>query len=226
MPILRGSAGSGRLRAGSNSPSACSFFFSCSNASCSAPRPCGSQVLADELILALRLVDAEPAAGDDAQAVLGLELEVAHGGAEHHRLDLRAAVLQREVQVPGVPDPAVRDLAFDPDSPKPDSSAAANRRGQLRDGDARGARGAGRRDLVAGLRSSSNGSSNRPGMSASDGRRAVRRRRAAPAPRPRAADRLSRSIAVRPAGRRIGGDDDRVEPPGSRSPPRTSPACR
>ena len=42
-PILRGSAGIGRFRAGSNSPSACSFFFSCSNASCSAPRPCGSR---------------------------------------------------------------------------------------------------------------------------------------------------------------------------------------
>ena len=28
MPILRGSAGSGRLRAASNSPSACSRFFS------------------------------------------------------------------------------------------------------------------------------------------------------------------------------------------------------
>ena len=43
MPILRGSAGSGRLRAGSNSPSACSFFFNCSKASCSAPSPCGSR---------------------------------------------------------------------------------------------------------------------------------------------------------------------------------------
>ena len=42
IPIFRGSAGSGRLRAASNRPSACSFFFSCSNASCSAPSPCGS----------------------------------------------------------------------------------------------------------------------------------------------------------------------------------------
>ena len=36
--------------------------------------PVRLQVLADDLVLALRLVDAEPAARDDVQAVLGLEL--------------------------------------------------------------------------------------------------------------------------------------------------------
>ena len=103
MPMRRGSAGSGRLRAASNSPSAASRFFSCSKASCSAPRPLRLHVLADELILALGVVDAEPAARDDVQAVLGLELQLAQRRAEHHALDLRAGVLQREVEVAGAP---------------------------------------------------------------------------------------------------------------------------
>ena len=72
------------------------------------------QVVAEQLILALRLVDAEPAARDHAQPVFGLELQVAHGGAIHHRLDLRAAILEREVEVAGVPQPAVGDLSLDP----------------------------------------------------------------------------------------------------------------
>ena len=41
-PMRRGRAGSGRLRDASNSPSAASFFLSCSNATCSGPNPCGS----------------------------------------------------------------------------------------------------------------------------------------------------------------------------------------
>ena len=41
-PRRRGSSGSGRLRAGSNSPSASSRFLSCSKASASAPAPVGS----------------------------------------------------------------------------------------------------------------------------------------------------------------------------------------
>ncbi len=42
MPILRGSEGSGRLRAASRRPSACRRFFSWSSASCLAPTPLGS----------------------------------------------------------------------------------------------------------------------------------------------------------------------------------------
>ncbi len=42
MPMRRGKRGSGRLRSAANSPSAASFFLSCSKASCSAPTPCGS----------------------------------------------------------------------------------------------------------------------------------------------------------------------------------------
>ena len=47
-------------------------------------------VLADDLVLALRLVHAQPAARDDVQAVLGLEPQVAHRRAEHDGLDLCA----------------------------------------------------------------------------------------------------------------------------------------
>ncbi len=43
MPILRGRAGSARLRRGSNRPAAWSRCFNCSNASCRAPSPSGSR---------------------------------------------------------------------------------------------------------------------------------------------------------------------------------------
>ncbi|MCK7521310.1 MAG: hypothetical protein MZV64_28330 [Ignavibacteriales bacterium] len=114
MPILRGSAGSGRLRDASRRPSACSRFFSWSSASCLAPRPLGSMSRADDLVLALRLVDAEPAAREDVLPVLELELERPGRRFEHHGPQLRARVLQREVDVAGRPQPAVGDLALDP----------------------------------------------------------------------------------------------------------------
>ena len=44
MPMREGKRGSGRFRAASKSPSASSFFLSCSKASCSAPCPWGSMV--------------------------------------------------------------------------------------------------------------------------------------------------------------------------------------
>ena len=95
----------------------------------------GLEVVAEDLILALRLVDADPAARDHAQSVFGLELQVAHGRAVHHRLDLRAAILEREVQVAGVPQPAVGDLALDPEIAESGFEEPANRRRQLRDRD-------------------------------------------------------------------------------------------
>src|SRR5207245_891619 len=66
-----------------------------------------------------RLVHAEPPARHDVEAVLGLEAQVAHRGPEHDGPDLRdalrAAVLQREIHVPGIPHLAVRDLSLEPD---------------------------------------------------------------------------------------------------------------
>ncbi len=78
--------------------------------------PLGSMSLADDLVLALRLVDAEAAARDDVQAVLELELQrTAAADLNMTASQLRAGVLQREVDVAGVPQPAVGDLALDPD---------------------------------------------------------------------------------------------------------------
>ena len=205
------------MRAGSNSPSACSLLLQLLERELQRAEAVRLQVLADELIFALRLVDAEAAARDDVQAVLGLELEVAHGGAEHHRLDLRAAVLQREVDVAGVPHPAVRDFPLDPEVAEARLEAVADRRGQLGHGDD-AAPGAGRCDRVAGLSgSSSNGSSNRSGMSAARMGEGPLAGGGAPASASTSAcERFSRSIAGRLAGRLIGGDDDRVEPAGPR----------
>src|SRR5262249_22040664 len=73
------------------------------------------EVFADELILAFRLVHRDATARDDAQAVGRLELQIAQCGPEDDAADLRRAVLQREIEMSGVPDPAVRQLAFDPD---------------------------------------------------------------------------------------------------------------
>ncbi len=73
------------------------------------------EMIADQLILALRFVDGDLAACHDLQAIGGLELEVAQRRAEHEPAHLRRGVLQREVQMAGVPDLAVRQLAFDPD---------------------------------------------------------------------------------------------------------------
>ncbi len=49
------------------------------------------EVLADDLILALRVVDADAPARDDAQAVLRLEAKQPQRRAEHHALDLGRA---------------------------------------------------------------------------------------------------------------------------------------
>jgi hypothetical protein len=73
------------------------------------------EVLADQLIFALRIVDGDAASSDHAQAVLWLEPQTKQRGAEHHAFDLGVRVLQREVHVAGVPDLAVRELAFHPD---------------------------------------------------------------------------------------------------------------
>ena len=69
MPMLRGSAGSGRLRAASNSPSRLQLLLQLLERQLQRAESLRLQVLADELILALGLVDAELAAGDDVQAV-------------------------------------------------------------------------------------------------------------------------------------------------------------
>ncbi len=91
-------------------------------------------VLADELILAFGVVDPEPAARDHVLAVFQLEFQVADGRPEHDGLNLRARVLQREIDVTGVPRPAVGDLPLDPEIAEARLEQLADRSGQLRDG--------------------------------------------------------------------------------------------
>ena len=99
MPMRRGKRGSGRLRSAANSPSAASFFLSCSKASCSAPRPCGSSSFHQQLIFAARFVYVDTAARQHRQPILRLELPVAMGGAEGDALHLRLALFQGEIVV-------------------------------------------------------------------------------------------------------------------------------
>src|SRR5262245_12546813 len=71
-------------------------------------------VLADELILALGLVNGETATRNDAEAVSWLELEIPERRTENDASDLSGRVLEREIQMAGVPEPAIGQFAFDP----------------------------------------------------------------------------------------------------------------
>ena len=113
-PMRRGSAGSGRLRACVEQALGGELLLQLFEGLLQGAEAFRLHVLAEDLVLALGIVDADLAARDDLQAVFRLELQVAQRRPEHHRLDLRCAVLQREVQVPGVPDTRVRNLALDP----------------------------------------------------------------------------------------------------------------
>ena len=73
------------------------------------------EVLADQLIFAFRLVHRDLAARDHTQPVHGLELQIPQRRLKHEPAELRGRVFEREVQVAGIPDPAVRQLAFHPD---------------------------------------------------------------------------------------------------------------
>jgi hypothetical protein len=93
------------------------------------------EVLADELVFAFRFVHRELAARDHAQTVGGLELQIAQRRPEHEPAQLRRGVFEREVQMPGVPDLAVRQLALDPDLDEPLFEQIAHADGQLGDGE-------------------------------------------------------------------------------------------
>ena len=91
MPILRGSAGSGRLRAGVEQPFGLQPLLQLVERELQRAEALRLEVLADELVLALRLVDRDAPARDDAQAVGRLELQVAQRRAEHDAAHLRRA---------------------------------------------------------------------------------------------------------------------------------------
>src|SRR5262249_45596679 len=73
------------------------------------------EMLADELILALRLVHRHAPARDHAQAVGRPESQVLQRRSKNDRSNLRRAVLEREIQMSGIPDAAVRQFTLDPD---------------------------------------------------------------------------------------------------------------
>src|SRR5205814_10635269 len=100
--------------------------------------------VAHELILALRFVHTEPAAGDDMLAVLRPELQQPGRRAEHHRTQLRVVVFQREVDMPRAPLPAVRDFALH----REDAEAAFHERLEARGDFTDRQRGASRRTSV------------------------------------------------------------------------------
>ena len=73
MPMRRGSTGSGRLRAASNRPSACRRALELLERGLQRAEAVRLDRVDDELIVAFDLVHAEPAAHDDAHAVLERE---------------------------------------------------------------------------------------------------------------------------------------------------------
>ena len=84
MPMRRGSAGSGRLRAVIEQPFGGQLLLQLLERLLQGAEAFRLHVLADDLVLALRIVDADLAARDDVQAVFRLELQVAQRRAEHH----------------------------------------------------------------------------------------------------------------------------------------------
>src|SRR5688572_17501590 len=64
-----------------------------------------------------------------------LEHQVAHGGSDHHRLDLRGAIFQREIQVARVPHAGIRNFTFHPNRLKRVLEQIANGRIELAHGE-------------------------------------------------------------------------------------------
>ena len=88
MPILRGRAGNGRLRRLVEQALGRQTLLQLIEGELQRAEAFRLEVLADDLILALRVVDADPAARDDPQAVLRLEAKQPERRAEHHAFDL------------------------------------------------------------------------------------------------------------------------------------------
>ena len=114
-PMTAGRAGSGRLRAESNSPSAASRAFSASNLQGQVAEAGRLDRRDVELVDALGLEDVDPPVDDDAQPGPRLERRGQPLVAEEDAGQLAALVLQREVAVPGRRDRDAPDLALHPD---------------------------------------------------------------------------------------------------------------
>ncbi len=96
--------------------------------------PVRFEVLADELIFALGLVHRDLAARDHAQTIGRLELQVPERRTEHKPAQLRARVLEREIEMAGIPDLTAGQFALDPDLEEMLLEKIANPDGQLGDG--------------------------------------------------------------------------------------------
>ena len=85
MPILRGSAGQRPLARRVEQPFRLQPLLQLIERELQRAEAVRLEMLADELVLALRLVHRDAPARDDAQAVGRLELQVAQRGPEHDR---------------------------------------------------------------------------------------------------------------------------------------------
>ncbi len=93
----------------------------------------GLHFLDEQLVLAAGGVDAEPAAGDDFQAVAQVELHAQGEAAVEGDLERRFLVLEGEVNVAGRRAGQVGDLALDPDVGVSVLQESLDRAGQLSD---------------------------------------------------------------------------------------------
>src|SRR6185503_2320458 len=73
------------------------------------------EVLTDQLVFAFWLVHRDEPPGDHREAIGRLELQISQRRPENDGAYLSGGVLQREVEMAGIPDAAVGELAFDPD---------------------------------------------------------------------------------------------------------------
>ena len=77
-------------------------------------QPHGLDVTDVHLIFAAHFVDAEGSAHADVQAILGTELDAAQLIAKADATNLRARILQSEIEVTGLRGLVIGDFAFDP----------------------------------------------------------------------------------------------------------------
>ena len=90
-------------------------------------------VLDVNLIFAARLIDADGAAHGDVEAVLGAKLQALQLGAETDAANLRARILEREVQMAGLRGVGVGDFALDGDVGKFAGEQVADAAGKVAD---------------------------------------------------------------------------------------------
>jgi hypothetical protein len=135
IPMRRGSTGSRRFRAASKSPSASSRVFKLLEGQLQGAEAERLHLLADDLVLALGLVDAQAAAHEHARAVLRPEAQLPRRRSEHDAAQLRALVLEGEVEVPALIDTAVAEFAFDEQIAVRVLEQATDAGGDLRDGE-------------------------------------------------------------------------------------------